>query len=234
VIKKSNAKHFIMALLLNMDTSTKRAGVCLSQDGKLLTMLENFEQKEHAAWLHVAVQELMANAGFRMRDLQAVAVAAGPGSYTGLRVGMAAAKGFCYALGVPLITEDTLRVMAFAASEQLPQADLICPMIDARRMEVFTALYKQDMTELLPSTAMVIDENSFSDWLSDHRVSFFGEGSDKCKPIINARNAVFTEVRYDVGFLGILSFLRYLHGEFTGLAYSEPAYTKEFYTHTKK
>jgi tRNA threonylcarbamoyladenosine biosynthesis protein TsaB len=234
VIKKNNAKHFIMALLLNIDTSTKRAGICLSEDGKLLSMLENFEQKEHAAWLHVAVQELMTKTGLRMRDLQAVAVTAGPGSYTGLRVGMAAAKGFCYALGVPLITENTLRVMAFAASEQLPQTGLLCPMIDARRMEVFTALYRQDMTELLPATAMVIDENSFSEWLSDQPVSFFGEGSDKCKPIITAPSAHFAEVGYHVGFLGILSFLRYLQGAFTGLAYSEPAYTKEFYTHTKK
>jgi tRNA threonylcarbamoyladenosine biosynthesis protein TsaB len=234
VIKKRYAKHIIMALLLNIDTSTKRAGVCLSQDGKLLAMLENFEQKEHAAWLHVAVQELMAGTGSRMRDLLAVAVTAGPGSYTGLRVGMAAAKGFCYALGIPLITEDTLRVMAFAASEQLPEADLLCPMIDARRMEVFTGLYSQRMTELLPATAMVIDENSFSEWLSGHKVSFFGEGSDKCKPIITAPSASFVEVGYHVGFLGILSFLRYLQGEFTGLAYSEPAYTKEFYTHTKK
>jgi tRNA threonylcarbamoyladenosine biosynthesis protein TsaB len=234
VIKKNNAKHFIMALLLNIDTATKRAGVCLSQDGKLLAMLENFEQKEHAAWLHVAVRELMTNTKTSMRDLQAVAVTAGPGSYTGLRVGMAAAKGFCYALGIPMITENTLRVMAFAASEQLPQTDLLCPMIDARRMEVFTALYRRDMTELLPATAMVIDENSFADWLSHQRMSFFGDGSDKCKPIITAPSATFAEVGYHVGFLGILSFLRYLQGEFTALAYSEPAYTKEFYTHTKK
>ena len=234
MIKKNNVKHFIMALLLNIDTSTKRAGVCLAEDGRSLAMVENFEQKEHAAWLHVAVRQLMADTGFRMHDLQAVAVTAGPGSYTGLRVGMAAAKGFCYALGIPLITEDTLRVMAFAASEQLPEADLLCPMIDARRMEVFTALYSQDMTRLLPSIAMVIDENSFSDWLSDHKVSFFGEGSDKCKPIITAPGAHFVEVGYHVGFLGILSFLRYLQSEFTGLAYSEPAYTKEFYTHTRK
>jgi tRNA threonylcarbamoyladenosine biosynthesis protein TsaB len=234
VIKKSNAKHFIMALLLNIDTSTKRAGVCLAQGGKSIAMVENFEQATHAAWLHVAVQQLMADTGFRMRDLQAVAVTAGPGSYTGLRVGMAAAKGFCYALGIPLITEDTLRMMAFAASEQLPEAGLLCPMIDARRMEVFTALYSRDMTELMPATAMVIDENSFSEWLSDHRVSFFGEGSDKCKPIIKAAGASFARVECHVGFLGILSFLRYLQGEFTGLAYSEPAYTKEFYTHTRK
>ena len=223
-----------MALILSIDTAMAKAGIALSKDGVALSIRENTEQKEHAAWLHQAVQEIMTTTGHRLRDLKAVAVTAGPGSYTGLRVGMAAAKGFCYALGIPLITEDTLRTMAFAASEQLPETDLLCPMIDARRMEVFTALYSQDMTALLPSTAMVIDENSFADWLSDHRVSFFGEGSDKCKPIITAPRARFVEVEYHVGFLGILSFLRYLQGEFTGLAYSEPAYTKEFYTHTRK
>src|SRR3984957_16991711 len=163
-----------MALLLNIDTSTKRAGVCVAQDGKLLAMAENFEQKEHAAWLHVAVQRLMAETGFRMRDLQAVAVIAGPGSYTGLRVGMAAAKGFCYALGIPLITEDTLRMMAFAASEQLPEADLLCPMIDARRMEVFTAVYGRGGEVMVAAMAMIVDETSFSEFLSVRSVSFFG------------------------------------------------------------
>ena len=172
--------------------------------------------------------------GFRMRDLQAVAVTAGPGSYTGLRVGMAAAKGFCYALDIPFIMEDTLKVMAFAARDQLTGNELLCPMIDARRMEVFTALYRSDMTQVLPSTAMIIDENSFAGWLEEQPVSFFGEGSFKCKPIITAPNAVFIDINFNVGNLGILTFLRYLQREFTGVAYSEPAYTKEFHTHTKK
>lgn len=223
-----------MALILNIDTAMQKGGVCLAKDGVPLTILENTEQKEHAAWLHVAVQKSLQTTGYEMHDLQAVAVTAGPGSYTGLRVGMAAAKGFCYALDIPLIAEDTLRVMAFAAREQLPEADLLCPMIDARRMEVFTALYKKDLTRLMPSTAMVIDENSFSPWLEEHEVSFFGEGADKCKHIITGSNARFHQVNYHAGYLGIVAFLRYLQGEFTGLAYSEPAYTKEFYTHTRK
>jgi len=223
-----------MALILSIDTAMAKAGVCLSKDGVVLSILENTEQKEHAAWLHQAVQEIMQATGHRLRDLQAVAVTAGPGSYTGLRVGMAAAKGFCYALDIPLIAEDTLKVMAFAAKEQVPDTDLLCPMIDARRMEVFTALYRHDMTPLFPSTAMVIDENSFSAWLPDNSVSFFGEGADKCKPIITAPRAHFVQVNYHAGYLGIVAFLRYLQGEFTGVAYSEPAYTKEFYTHTRK
>lgn len=223
-----------MALILSIDTAMAKAGIALSRDGVALAILENTEQKEHAAWLHRAVQEIMETTGHHMRELAAVAVAAGPGSYTGLRVGMAAAKGFCYALNIPLIAEDTLKIMAFAAQDQIPDTHLLCPMIDARRMEVFTALYDHDMTLLLPSTAMVVGEHSFSTWLTDSKVAFFGEGADKCKPIITAPSAHFTRVNYHAGYLGIMAFLRYLQGEFTGLAYSEPAYTKEFYTHTRK
>jgi len=223
-----------MALILNIDTSTEKAGICLSEKGEMLMMMENHDQKEHSSWLHPAVRKLLQDSGRRLQDLQAVAVTAGPGSYTGLRVGMAAAKGFCYALGIPLITENTLTVMAYAARQQLPVIDLLCPMLDAKRMEVFTAIYKNDLEIVLPATAMIIDENSFSSYLLDHQMSFFGEGSYKCKQVISAPNAAFVDFTFNVRYLGILSFYRYLHGEFTGVAYSEPAYTKEFYTHTKK
>jgi tRNA threonylcarbamoyladenosine biosynthesis protein TsaB len=223
-----------MALILSIDTATAKAGIALSKDGEALSILENTEQKGHAAWLHQAVQEIMETTGHHMRELQAIAVTAGPGSYTGLRVGMAAAKGFCYALNIPLIAEDTLKVMAFAAKDQTPETDLLCPMLDARRMEVFTGLYDHNMTQLIQSTAMVIDENSLSTWLVDNEVSFFGEGADKCKSILTAPSAHFRQVNYHAGYLGFIAFLRYLQGEFTGLAYSEPAYTKEFYTHTRK
>ncbi len=223
-----------MALILNIDTATETASIALARDGETLFMVNNDVPKEHAAWLHTAVKHLLNETGSRMRDLSAVAVTSGPGSYTGLRVGMATAKGFCYALNIPLITESTLKVMAFAAREQVRETDLLCPMIDARRMEVFTAIYRPDMTEWLPATAMVIDEHSFGDQLSQHRLSFFGGGSDKCKPLIRSPHAHFEKVICHSGYLGILSFLRYLQKEFTGLVYSEPAYTKEFYTHTRK
>ena len=223
-----------MALILNIDTSTASAGVCLSREGELLAIAENKDQATHSSWLHPAIVGLLEETGYTMSDLQAVAVAAGPGSYTGLRVGMAAAKGLCYALDIPMIAEDTLKIMAFAASKQLPGADLLCPMLDARRMEVFTAIYTKDLTPLLPATAMIIDENSFSEYLLNRQLSFFGEGSYKCKQLINAANAAFIDLTYNVGDLGILSFLRYLQCEFTAVAYSEPVYTKEFYTHTKK
>ena len=206
----------------------------MSKEGTVLALAESQDQKNHSAWLHPAIAQLLADTGLAPRDLQAVAVTAGPGSYTGLRVGMAAAKGFCYALDIPLIAENTLNMMAFAAIEQLPEADLLCPMIDARRMEVFTAVYEKDGRVLLQPTALVIDEHSFAEFLSGRRVSFFGEGSYKCKPLITAPGAAFENPSYHVGYLGKLSFLRYLQREFTGVVYSEPVYTKEFHTHTKK
>lgn len=223
-----------MGLILNIDTAMGTAGVCLSEAGTTLLLAESQDQKNHSSWLHPAIARVLADTGRKARDLQAVAVTAGPGSYTGLRVGMAAAKGLCYALGIPLIAENTLDVMAYAAREQLPEADLLCPMIDARRMEVFTALYPKDGPPLLPATALVVDENSFSEFLSVRRISFFGEGSHKCKQVIKSQHASFVNPAYHVGYLGKLSFLRYLQQEFTGVIYSEPVYTKEFYTHTKK
>ena len=223
-----------MALILNIDTATERGGICLAKEGQLLAMAVNPEQKDHASWLHPAIEKIVKDAGYGMKDLEAVAVTAGPGSYTGLRVGMAAAKGFCYALDIPLITENTLKAMALAAREQAPSDGLLCPMIDARRMEVFTAVYENDLEEVMPTVAMVVDGNSFSSYLANRQMSFFGGGSYKCKPIISASSAAFIEINYHAGYLGILSFLRYLQGEFTALAYSEPAYTKEFYTHTRK
>jgi tRNA threonylcarbamoyladenosine biosynthesis protein TsaB len=223
-----------MALILNIDTATEIASISLSEKGESLLVLKNNEQKEHASWLHTAIGEILRETGYGVHDLQAIAIAAGPGSYTGLRVGMAAAKGFCYALGIPMITENTLKIMALAASAQLTGEGLFCPMIDARRMEVFTAVYTADLVELMPPAAMIVEKDSFSDYLSVGKMSFFGGGSYKCKQLLTATSAAFIEINYHAGYLGILSFLRYLQQEFTDIVYSEPVYTKEFYTHTRK
>ncbi len=177
----------------------------------------------------------MRETGYKLSDLQAVAVTAGPGSYTGLRVGMATAKGLCYALRIPLITENTLKVMALAAKEQLPGFDgLLCPMIDARRMDVFTAVYQTDLVACMPPQAMTVGQGSFDRWLELGNVSFFGGGSNKCKPLISVPHAHFVQIRYHAGYLGVLSFQLYLHHEFADTIYCEPAYTKEFYTHNRK
>ncbi|MEP7258055.1 MAG: tRNA (adenosine(37)-N6)-threonylcarbamoyltransferase complex dimerization subunit type 1 TsaB, partial [Flavitalea sp.] len=141
-----------MALIIAIDTAVDTAGVCLSADSQALGFLENERQKDHASWIHTAIRTLMNEAGFSMSKLNAVAVTAGPGSYTGLRVGMATAKGLCYALNIPLITENTLKVMAYAVKQEYQQTltenevpVLFCPMIDARRIEVFTALFNDKL-----------------------------------------------------------------------------------------
>ncbi|HXB42961.1 MAG TPA: tRNA (adenosine(37)-N6)-threonylcarbamoyltransferase complex dimerization subunit type 1 TsaB [Puia sp.] len=224
-----------MALILNIDTSTQTASVCLCENGKPLYLLQNDAQKEHAAWLHVAVYEMIKASGYEMKSLNAVAVTEGPGSYTGLRVGMASAKGFCFGLGIPLITESTLKMMAFAASRQLPQSSaLLCPMIDARRMEVYTALYKMDMEEAMPPLAIVLDENSFASELSSQKIFFFGSGAAKWEKISASTRAEATKIQYNASYLGILSYQKFINHQLTDIVYSQPAYIKEFHSYIRK
>lgn len=171
-----------------------------------------------------------------VQHLSAIAVCAGPGSYTGLRVGMATAKGFCYALKLPLITESTLRLTAHRVIKELA-ADfdyalpvLICPMIDARRMEVFTALYDPDLHERLPPASLVLEESGFSDWLESNKIVFCGNGSIKWQSICRHPNAVFVTTIHRVDDLAEQAAKKYNKQEFTELAYSEPAYLKSVYT----
>ncbi len=224
-----------MPLILNIDTSTEAASICLCKEGKKLLLMENNDQKDHAAWLHVAIEKIMRDSGNAMKDLSAVAITSGPGSYTGLRVSMATAKGLCYALQIPLITENTLQVMAFGAKEKnTDDAILFCPMIDARRMEVFTALYNNNLDEIISPTAMVLDENSFSEELKSHKIIFFGNGSKKWQAISKLADDFFTDIHVLTEYLGNLSYKKFINNQFTDIVYSEPVYTKEFYIHTKK
>jgi len=224
-----------MSLILNIDTATEKASICLAEEGCEILLLQNNDQRDHAAWLHVAIEKLLKETMHTTKDLQAVAITAGPGSYTGLRVGMATAKGLCFALKIPLITESTLKVMAFAAVEKAKELDaLICPMIDARRMEVFTAIYKTGLEEVLPASALVLDEDSFAGYLFANRMLFFGSGSKKWQELTRKPNSFFSDTDFNAGDLAKLSFKTYTKGQFTDIIYSEPVYTKEFYTHIKK
>lgn len=228
-----------MCLILNIDTATERAGICLAREEHVLLTLQNETQKDHASWLHVAIQQLLGVTGYSTKDLQAIAVTAGPGSYTGLRVGMAAAKGMCYALQIPLITESTLKVMACAAREQYSfhvnsRDTLFCPMIDARRMEVFTALYNSDLHEVRAPAALVLDETAFEEELAGREILFFGSGSPKWEVLSKHPNARFQTILHDAGHLSRLSLERFRGGKIASLAYSEPVYLKEFYTYTRK
>jgi tRNA threonylcarbamoyladenosine biosynthesis protein TsaB len=223
-----------LALILNIDTATDIASVCISKDGQAIAYRQNNKQKEHASFVHAAIGSMVEEAEKELKQLDAFGVTAGPGSYTGLRVGLATAKGFCYALNKPLITINTLEVMTQAAlSEEQGASDinlLYCPMIDARRMEVFTAIYNNRKETLLPPTALVLESSTFKDLMSNSAITFFGSGSNKFKEIICNANAEFQHINYNAKHLGILADLAFFKQEFSDVAYAQPKYLKEFHS----
>jgi tRNA threonylcarbamoyladenosine biosynthesis protein TsaB len=223
-----------MALILNIDTALDTASVCLAQDDLILHQAKNENQKDHATWLHTAIADLLQKEGLTPKDLEAIAVSIGPGSYTGLRVGLASAKGLCYALKIPLITVNTLKLIAFTAQKEAETADFICSMIDARRMEVFTALYDKELIEKEPPSAMLIDESSFSELLRNKKIIFCGNGSKKLQKIISNSNATFSEIVAGASDLAHLSYNCFRNTEFADLAYTDPLYIKEFYSPTTR
>lgn len=220
-----------MSYILHIDTATERAHVSLAKEGRLLQVLENDQQKDHAAFVQTAVQQLLHDTDISFEQLEAVAVTAGPGSYTGLRVGMASAKGLCYALNKPLLALNTLEVMARAVQLQHTVTDnLYCPMIDARRMEVFTAIYNSAMETEMEPAALVLDESSYEIYLQKNKIHFFGSGSAKWQQVCHHPNALFTTVSHLPEAFALLSYYYYSKNEFANLAYSEPYYIKEFRT----
>ena len=225
-----------MALLLNIDTSSETASICLSKETNILQFALNENQKDHAAWLHGAIEKMVDGSGFKIKDLQAIAVTIGPGSYTGLRVGLSAAKGLCYALNIPLITENTLKVMASSVLDQITNLSnpIICPMLDARRMEVFTAIYTPDLQELMAPGSMILNESSFADLMTQYSVLFTGSGTIKWKQIYQGRNAFIAPLPPLGVYLAALSYKKFTNHLFADLKYTEPLYLKAFHTHEKK
>ena len=228
-----------MPLILNIDTATEFASICLSKDGVVIGFEENREQKSHASFLQPAIQKSMVNGQWSMDELDAIAVTNGPGSYTGLRVGLASAKGLCFVLNKPLILLNTLEVMTNGIMNnevdnskfKIQNSKLLfCPMIDARRMEVFTALYNENLEYLLQPTAMVLDENSFTEHLLNNKIIFSGSGAEKFSNIIKNENAIFSNVQYSAKDMIQLSEKAFVEKKFADLAYSSPNYGKEFYT----
>lgn len=234
-----------MSLLLHIDTAAEKAYVCISKDESILSEKTNTSQKDHAAWLHTAINEMCLNATINLQQLDAVAVSSGPGSYTGLRVAFATAKGLCYALKIPLIAVNTLQIMALAASQSFKKitdpeesinqsTTLLCPMIDARRMEVFTAVFTPDLTEVIPAHNLILQADSFSDMLKSRKVVFSGNGNIKFQSLLKHSNAVFLNVNVEAQHLVKLAYNEWLKGKFQDLAYSEPFYGKEFYSPAHK
>lgn len=221
-----------MSYILNIDTSAETASICLSLNGKSIALACNENRNGQTSWLHPAIENMLTEQQLVLKDIQAIAVAIGPGSYTGLRVGLSAAKGFCYALNIPLITVSTLKMLAYAVQKEA--AELICPLIDARRMEVFSCLYGKTLSEEKKPAAFIIDENTFTETLNSHKVLFCGTGSKKLQPLINHDNASFSSNMANASDLGVLSYACLLNKEFADVAYTEPLYIKEFYSPNRK
>ena len=224
-----------MALILNIDTAIETASVCLAKDAGVLSITKNVhkdsfgeKQKDHAAWLHVAIKEIFEKCDLELSTTDAIGVTGGPGSYTGLRIGMSAAKGICYALNKPLISLNTLLVMANAAKKE--NADLLCPMIDARRMEVFTAIYTKDLEVVKEPAAITLNEKSFDEELGSNKICFFGNGINKFMAFKKNEQAFFSNITADASDMALLSEKKFRLQEFADLAYAEPLYLKEFYT----
>jgi len=237
-----------MALILNIDTATEYASLALANGDIILSSSKNEEIRDHASWIHNAIHQLMEVAGHSLSQLDAIAVTAGPGSYTGLRVGMATAKGLCYVLNIPLITESTLKVMAFAAAKHQRHFEsqgnngkpsignmeqLLVPMIDARRMEVYTAVYNLQLQEIMPAKALVLDPASFED-VNGAPLVCFGSGCAKFQSIAKGDRFKFIDARSEAVWLARLAFEKFQKNEFANLAYTEPLYLKEFYSPAKK
>jgi tRNA threonylcarbamoyladenosine biosynthesis protein TsaB len=219
-----------MGLILNIDTATETAQVSFAKDGKVLQSLTNELQKDHASFLQTAIEQLAKKNSIALADVDGIAVTAGPGSYTGIRVGMASAKGLCYALNKPLIAINTLQVLTVAAQQELNNAPeiLFCPMIDARRMEVFTAIYNNTLAEILPPCAIILEEKSFLSQLQNNKILFFGSGAAKWKTLCRHSNASFAVVSNLTDAMASLSNSFLLQQNFADLAYSHPIYLKEF------
>ena len=222
-----------MAVLLNIDTTTSVCSAALTAEGMILCHAEDFEGRNHAALLSGFIKQCLDFARDRELKLDAVAVSMGPGSYTGLRIGLSEAKGLAYALDLPLIGVNTLELMAtrvmFSTDDVDPDSILV-PMIDARRMEVFTAAYDFGLNELMKPGPLILDDGSYASLLATGRpVLFFGDGSDKAKSVIKASNAVFVPdvvpLAVDMIALAERDFAR---RRFIDLAYSTPLYLKEF------
>lgn len=224
-------------LILSIETSATVCSAALHQGGTLIRLSEVFIDKSHSQVLVPMVQELLKSSGMNFRDLTAVAVSKGPGSYTGLRIGVSTAKGICYALDIPLIGIGTLEGLARQYPAKQEEKNLIiCPMLDARRMEVYTLLCRTDGTVVEPAHAKIINAESFHDYLSSVILVFIGPGSGKCKAILenHPNSRVVTGYEPSAKTIGELALIRYLKGEFENTASFEPFYLKEFQTTVPK
>ena len=216
-----------MAYILNIETATTNCSVSVAKDGKTIALKEDYDNGySHAEKLHVYIDEVLKEAQIERQQLDAIAVSKGPGSYTGLRIGVSAAKGLCFALDIPLIAVSTLEALAHQVKAE---NGLIIPMLDARRLEVYSAIFNSDYQEVRAIEAQVLDENSFSEYLKERKVYFIGNGVKKTMDLITNKNAVFIEEKLpSANQMSLLSFEAYKKSNIQDVAYFEPFYLKDF------
>lgn len=221
-----------MAVILNIEASTEACSVALSEYGEVFFERKNSEERSHAKVLAPFVEEAIKYADERNRAIEAVALSCGPGSYTSLRIASSTAKGVCYGRNLPLIAIPTMAIMCVPVlfRDDIPVDALFCPMIDARRNEVYATVYDRALNAVLDTCAVIIDENSFSDLLEKHTIYFFGNGAEKCSSIITHQNAKFlTEYRTPhAKQMMPLAERALLEERFEDIAYFEPFYLKDF------
>ncbi|MDB4655242.1 tRNA (adenosine(37)-N6)-threonylcarbamoyltransferase complex dimerization subunit type 1 TsaB [Flavobacteriales bacterium] len=223
-----------MAIILHIESATLTCSVSVAQDGKLLSLKESHDQSyAHSEKLVVYIDEALKEAGLKPSDLDAICVTKGPGSYTGLRIGVSAAKGLCYGLEIPLLSVGSLESMAYWAKvnfeKEVADTGILCPMIDARRMEVYTQLFDSELNPLNEVAAEIIDEQNFSAELENSRVIFFGDGAMKCSETIKHRNAIFLN-DFKTSSQGMIQLAETKLGrnQTEDVAYFEPYYLKDF------
>jgi tRNA threonylcarbamoyladenosine biosynthesis protein TsaB len=223
-----------MALILNIDTATETAIISISEKDTVIEYVINNNQKDHASFLQPAIKTLLQKINLPITKLNAVAITAGPGSYTGLRVGMASAKGLCFALQIPMICISTLKVLAISCSKHINEPSVwFCPMIDARRMEVFTAVYDGHIKEIMKPCAILLNEGSFKYMLQSNKIYFSGSGMLKLKEILYNKNAFFIDNLISPYAMANLSYENYIQNNFANIYSSSPIYLKEFYSSSK-
>ncbi len=226
-----------MACILNIETSAKACSIALADNASILFERMDKDQSSHAKNLGVFAKEALDFVRTKQLRLDAIAVSEGPGSYTGLRIGVSEAKGLCYGLGIPLIALNTLQIITdlVIKTRQPGQDVLLCSMIDARRMEVYDAVYDVEMNAVKPISAEIIDEDSFNDLLKEHQILFFGDGAEKCKAVIQSPNAVFIDGIFPQAcMMTAMAEACYRNRQFADTAYFEPFYLKEFQATTPK
>ena len=214
--------------LLNIETATTNCSVSISKNGELISYKEvNTEKYSHQENLHELIQSSIFDCNIELTILSGIAVSKGPGSFTGLRIGVAAAKGLCFGLNIPLLSVNTLTILS--QKMKVEKGTLIAPMIDARRMEVYTKCYDYNLKEITSDKAIVLEKDSF-DKLKDKSIYFFGDGAQKFNDIINRENFIFLDnINPDSKFMGELSYDKFVNNQFEDLSSFEPNYIKDFY-----